>query len=216
MFNNKGDRELSIGTLLLLLLGIIVLVIIVVSFTGVWDYIFGTVKLLPGDSEKVAQVCKFDVSSELKTDYCLFKEVEKGIWLNCLYPELNLGPDERKPEWCNRDIDKPLTKCLELNRTSTNFNPKKVSINGITCEQLMREQQNTQEGTGTNEVFKPLLDTYPSLTRIKANEEDKKLFEDAASGENDSNRKLLNKYLDLSGIFDDPEGLRLAQHYLST
>ena len=75
---NKRGQEMSISTLLLLVLGVIVLVVIVIGFTQGWNYfagIFGG-DTLPGDYEKIAQSCKLSQDSGLITSYCTeFKQI---------------------------------------------------------------------------------------------------------------------------------------------
>jgi hypothetical protein len=85
---NKKAQELSITTLILIVLGVIILVLLVLGFTKGWDFIFGKFDLLPGQNlEAVAQSCKVSAQSGLKIDYCGFKKIKldsKTEYVNCL------------------------------------------------------------------------------------------------------------------------------------
>ena len=76
--NKKGQEGVTLTTLLLIVLGIVVVVIIIIGATSGFDFIFGKVKLLPGQSlETAVKSCEVAGSSNLKADYCReFKEIE--------------------------------------------------------------------------------------------------------------------------------------------
>ena len=86
--NRKGQEGMSITTLLALVLGVVVVVIIILGFTGSFDFIFGKVKLLPGQAlQTVVKSCETSVELNLNVDYCSFKKIKivsKNEYLNCM------------------------------------------------------------------------------------------------------------------------------------
>lgn len=86
-FSRKG-QDLSITTLILIVLGVVVLVLLVLGFTKGWDWITSKFDILPGQSlETVAQSCKIAVQSNLIVDFCSFKAVKvDGVsqYVNCM------------------------------------------------------------------------------------------------------------------------------------
>lgn len=97
---NKRGQGVTIGTLIMIVLGIVVLVVIILGFTGGFEFIFGKIKLLPGQSlETAAQSCKIAGENKLTVDYCLeFKEVEVGEetqFINCQYPAIQGSIEEK-------------------------------------------------------------------------------------------------------------------------
>jgi hypothetical protein len=63
---------------LLIVLGIVVVVVVIIGFTTGFDFIFGKVEQLPGQSlEAAVQACMLAANNELKADYCIeFRKVE--------------------------------------------------------------------------------------------------------------------------------------------
>lgn len=106
---NKKAQELSITTLILIVLGVIILVLLVLGFTKGWDFIFGKFDLLPGQNlEAVAQSCKVSAQSGLKIDYCGFKKIKldsKTEYVNCLDDRLqgSLSDVADRPMKCTFD-----------------------------------------------------------------------------------------------------------------
>ncbi len=92
----KAQREVSIGTLLLLLLGIGGLALVILGFYNYWGKFSKIPGQLPGDLEVVAQSCEISAKSGLKTSYCIeFKEIKLGgkkQYVNCPYL-LKIGAD---------------------------------------------------------------------------------------------------------------------------
>lgn len=85
----KRGQELSIGTLILIVLGIIVLVLLVLGFSMGWDNLFSKVGIVQGsDLSAMVSACKVAYSSQSSASYCEFKEVrfEDGKkQVNCKY-----------------------------------------------------------------------------------------------------------------------------------
>ena len=57
---NKRGQDLTIGTLVLIVLGVVVLVLLIVGFTKGWGFIFDKFDSAPGKSlETTIQACNF-------------------------------------------------------------------------------------------------------------------------------------------------------------
>jgi hypothetical protein len=81
---NKKGQNLTIGAVILIVLGVVVLVMLVVGFTKGWGFLFGKFDVLPGsDLETIAQACKIAGEANLMIDFCTFKELNAGNWVNC-------------------------------------------------------------------------------------------------------------------------------------
>ncbi len=75
---NKRGQELSIGTLILIILGVVVLALIIIGLTTGFDWLTKIFDVGPGsDLEVVVQGCNIAAQGELYIDYCrTFKEIE--------------------------------------------------------------------------------------------------------------------------------------------
>ena len=85
---NKKGQDLSIGTLILIVLGIIVLVLLILGFSMGWSNLWEKINIFGGGNSlgTVAAACKSAVTSGFNFDYCDFKEVTvdgKKEWVNC-------------------------------------------------------------------------------------------------------------------------------------
>lgn len=85
---NKRGQDLPIGTLILLVIGVIVLILVVIGFTAGWDFILDKFKIAPGQNlQALASSCTFAAQQGLKIDYCSFKKVSidgKSQYVNCV------------------------------------------------------------------------------------------------------------------------------------
>ena len=138
---NKRGAELAIGTLIIIILGVVVLVLLIVGFTTGFDFFFGKFELLPGqDLETIAQSCRLAAQGDLKIDYCSFKEIEidgEKEFVNCKDERLKSSLEDLK----NIDCVAPYTTesyCInkfngELVSGSCLDDQKKVVINKEVC-----------------------------------------------------------------------------------
>lgn len=131
---DKKGQELSITTLVLIVLGVIILVLLVLGFTKGWDFIFGKFDLLPGQNlEAVAQSCKISAQGKLTIDYCSFKKVDidgKTEYVNCRDPRVvqAIDADIRNFDGYPINCVSPYTdneQCAKLN-----YNGK---VNSVDC-----------------------------------------------------------------------------------
>lgn len=79
---SKRGQEMSISTLVLIVLAIIVLVLVVIGFTGGWSNLWDRISNLGGSKENVqlvVQACGIACSSDSQYDYCSrLREVNFG------------------------------------------------------------------------------------------------------------------------------------------
>jgi uncharacterized protein (UPF0333 family) len=129
--NNKGQEGITLGTLLLIVLGVVVVVIIIVGATQGFGTFFDLFNQAPGKSLEVAvQSCALAAQNSLKTDYCVdLKKVEingEEQYVTCKW----LGDNnylEDKISDC-----KPLV--LDEKAFCVNEKLKKdVKVNGVAC-----------------------------------------------------------------------------------
>ncbi len=74
---NKRGQELSIGTLVLIVLGIIVLVLLVLGFSIGWENLFSKIGITTGsDLSAMVASCKVAVAADSKVDFCACKNVK--------------------------------------------------------------------------------------------------------------------------------------------
>lgn len=97
---NKRGQELSIGTLVLIVLGIVVLVLLILGFSIGWQNLFSKIGITTGsDLSAMVAACKVAAASQSKGSYCEFKRVKLSsgtLDINCEYTEVesDLGGDK--------------------------------------------------------------------------------------------------------------------------
>jgi hypothetical protein len=88
VLNRKGD--VTITTVILIILGLAVLIFLIIGFTKGFDFFFGKFDDAPGSAlETVAQSCKIAAEANLLIDFCRYRVVEvngKDNLLNCRHP----------------------------------------------------------------------------------------------------------------------------------
>jgi hypothetical protein len=137
-FSRKGQREISIGTLLLIILGVVALVIVIIGTTKGFGFIFDKFEVVPGQSlESVVQSCGVAASNGLKADYCrTIKEVEiSGVnqFVTCDYSKIN--SDEKID--CDAGNLKKVAQdyCASGSIKAKDFD--KTLVNGETCSEQL-------------------------------------------------------------------------------
>ncbi|PXY71337.1 hypothetical protein CXX78_01560 [Candidatus Parvarchaeota archaeon] len=132
---NKKGQNLTIGAVILIVLGVVVLVMLVVGFTKGWSFLFGKFDVLPGsDLETIAQACKIAGEANLMIDFCTFKKLNDGNWVNCedtRFVETLDGADSGIT--CKESLGRDHCKNDELGLKST------IKVNGETCSKLITE-----------------------------------------------------------------------------
>ncbi len=135
--NARGQEGLTLTTLLLIVLGVVVVVVIILGATGAFDFIFGNVDRLPGQSLEVAvQSCKSADSLNLETDYCVnLKKVEIDSVTQHVSCDYLLGKNYFSSDdlvnfgdGCKGAESQPVTFC-----TSEKLKDSYL-VNGVTCK----------------------------------------------------------------------------------
>lgn len=157
--NKRGQEGVSLTTLLLIILGVVVIVVIILGFTGAFGFIFGKVDILPGqDLQAVVTSCAIAGSNGLVADYCLtFKEIEingEKQYVNCEADSVQTGMSNEqkvadKVKTCAQAESEPKYYCEQLKISQKNrYDPKKITVNGKTCEELeVLKETTTADGT---------------------------------------------------------------------
>ncbi|MBU0760874.1 MAG: hypothetical protein KJ600_02225 [Nanoarchaeota archaeon] len=140
---NKRGQDLSIGTLILIVLGIVVLVLLILGFSLGWSNLWEKINIFGGTSiGTVATQCEIDVTQGNTYDFCQsFKKVKvdgKTEYLNCkdgridstLDTKLNCpaapgGASSLEVWYCNELKNKETDK--------TKFDDQ-IKVNSKTCE----------------------------------------------------------------------------------
>ena len=137
---NKKGQDLSIGTLILIVLGIVVLVLLILGFSLGWENLWEKINIFGGGSSigEVVTRCNLDVNTQNTYDYCQdFKKVKiegKTEYLNCQDNRLNLDSTLECDETQVNEAKKTL--CLTLagqGKADTKINKDE------TCSQYVQE-----------------------------------------------------------------------------
>lgn len=135
---NKRAQDLSIGTLVLIVLGIIVLVLLILGFSMGWSNLWEKINIFQGGSslDEKATTCGVAANSNGATRFCEFSQVKvsgKTEFLNCLDTRVDAQLDKRLE--CKNATGSVLTGaqsaieyCISRNATSKITTP--VMING--------------------------------------------------------------------------------------
>jgi len=93
MIANKKGQEMTIGTLLLIVLGVVVVVVLIIGFTLGTDFFFDAIKRGPSDIQLTAGACEVFAQGGLKLDFCTeFKEVTilgNDQYVNCQFQQID-------------------------------------------------------------------------------------------------------------------------------
>ena len=142
MVNDKRAQEMSITTLILLVLGVVVLIVIILGFTQGWGFftdMFGKANI---DSTVVVQKC--GATASFGGSVCTDKiEVATDTYMTCGYAVNQVDAFEGSVEIatkCPTPATDAVKVCTQI-RTSegvkwTDTRAKKVQVNGNTCYNL--------------------------------------------------------------------------------
>lgn len=139
---NKRGQELSITTLLLIVLGVIVVVIIIMGFTVGWNFIFDKFKIVPGQNlQAIATSCELAAKGSLQIDYCTYKKVSlEGLteYINC--EDGRVKPEEKGDIGLCSGVYNVSSKCNSLytsasssEKGKTCADTSKIRVNGESC-----------------------------------------------------------------------------------
>lgn len=145
---NKKGQEMSVSTLVLIVIGIVVLVMLILGFSMGWQNLWGKINILGGSNlETIVQSCNIAATSDSVASYCEeFKLLSKGEYVTCNYPKVK--ESLTKPLICTDDVTVNATikeKCLVTAKLSaytgvsgenTTIKGIKDKYNGQTCASL--------------------------------------------------------------------------------
>ncbi len=134
---NKKGQDLSIGTLILIVLGIIVLVLLILGFSLGWSNLWEKINIFKGGSSigDVVTACKIAVTSQDVYSYCQdFKKIKvdgKTEYVNCLDGRVESGLDSKITTCSDKStLEKEYCKTLIKN------NEKNAKVDGLQCNTL--------------------------------------------------------------------------------
>ncbi len=141
---NKRGQELSIGTLVLIVLGIIVLVLLVLGFSMGWENLFSKIGIFQGsDLSSMVAACKVAVSSQSQASFCEFKKVKiEGNTenINCADSRVtpSLGGDTLTCNSPEKNTCMGIIKTKEDIAVGIDKTIDKAKYNGKTCRQILK------------------------------------------------------------------------------
>jgi hypothetical protein len=140
----RAQKEMSLGFLLAIILGAVVLVVLILFFTGFFDKIGGGVDQLPGNLEAIAQSCRISVQASLIADYCYnFKDVGDGVYINCEDPRIRNALLQQEVDvesiTCDDNLERDAAEDTCKGLDSSDFNDARVGevdCNTLSCSDL--------------------------------------------------------------------------------
>ncbi len=112
--NKKGD--VTISTIILIVLGLAVLVLVIIGFTKGWGFLFGIFDVTPSNLQQLSLACE-GAASVGYNDFCRYRLMDisgKDELVNCLHPLIiselkikgvDIGNDHPARAFCNDQDD---------------------------------------------------------------------------------------------------------------
>jgi len=135
MLENKRGQEMSITTILLIVLGLVVVVVIILAVSGFFGPIFSGLKLAPSGLATFVKACDGYVNLDSKTDYCTFREVTidgKKEYLNCIDTRVQKDMDQTLTGKISCDVDAGKDECTKLIKSGV----KEPTVNNALCSKV--------------------------------------------------------------------------------
>ncbi len=76
MVIEKRKGDVTISTVIFIVLGLVVLVMLIIGFTQGFDTLFGIFKNAPSDLQEIASVCEGYALGSLTIDYCKYRIID--------------------------------------------------------------------------------------------------------------------------------------------
>lgn len=135
MVNKKG-QEMSVTTLILIVMGVVLLVLLVLGFSMGWTNLWAKINIFQGGTtlDSAVQACKISVSSDASASFCEFKLVTiDGVkqYVNC--QDSSIASKLDKNLGCSPDADKVF--CQSLDQSVAKYQDTKV--NSKTCKAIL-------------------------------------------------------------------------------
>lgn len=139
---NKKGQEMSVATLVLIVIGIVVLVMLILGFSMGWQNLWGKINIFGGGSnvETVVQACKLAAASDSAYSYCNeFKKVtmdNKVQYVNCQANQIVSGLDKTLDCGGKTAEQSAQDYCAKLSATDKKtYADQGILVNGAVCPQ---------------------------------------------------------------------------------
>lgn len=154
---NKKGQDLSIGTLILIVLGIVVLVLLILGFSLGWSNLWDKVNIFGGGASiaDVVTRCNLEITSNNGFGYCQkFDKVKVSgqvEYVNCQDPRVE---DQLDNKLSCGEARKTYFESAKLycNQIGNTLGTKDVKINGLTCISSSVARCEELTGMGRNDV----------------------------------------------------------------
>ena len=137
---NKKGQDLSIGTLILIVLGIIVLVLLILGFSLGWSNLWEKINIFKGSSSigDIANACKIAVTSQDVYSYCQdFKKIKvngQTEYISCLDSRVQPSLDTKITTCDDAEVLK--AKKAICDTIINEADKGKIKINGQPCSEI--------------------------------------------------------------------------------
>ncbi len=159
---NKRGQDLSITTLLLIVLGVIVIVIIIMGFTVGWNFIFDKFRIVPGQNlQAIGKSCELAAQGDLQIDYCTYKKISlegNTEYINC--EDDRVEPEEKGDIGACPAVYTADSKCVSLydsasarEKVKMCDGTSKIRVKGKSCQALLSAKcprENNQDNGATD------------------------------------------------------------------
>lgn len=148
LVQNRKGQDLSIGTLILIVLGIVVLVLLILGFSMGWENLWEKINIFGGGSSisAVATACDLAAQQDNKFAYCQeFKEVTVGQdneYLSCEDQRIQPSLDNKLS--CESSREQVNERKMELCEGFTPSDRRNTEINGEKCHELFPDTYNSE------------------------------------------------------------------------
>ncbi|MBM3232217.1 hypothetical protein FJZ21_02470 [Candidatus Pacearchaeota archaeon] len=105
VIGNRKKGDVTISTIILIVLGLAVLVMMIIGFTKGWDFLFGAFDNAPSDLQTLAKACVVYAQGGLSIDFCQHRLVGKEL-VNCQDKRFKSELDGLTPPGCDPNLDK--------------------------------------------------------------------------------------------------------------
>lgn len=135
---DRKGQDLSIGTLILIVLGIIVLVLLILGFSLGWSNLWSRINIFGGGASinDVVAACNLAVTSNNVYGYCEdFKKIKSGSeveYVNCLDERVDSSLQTKITNCPDNYKDKTISSITYCNKIKETFKGT-VKINNIDC-----------------------------------------------------------------------------------
>ncbi len=134
MVNKKG-QEMSVATLVLIVIGIVILVLLILGFSMGWQNLWNKINVLGGGSDvsTVVKACDLAATSGDKNAYCIeFKLVKIGdekVYVNCQSNQVDTSLTNRLT--CDKTLEANVNNFCNSTADNARETTKVVASSGV-------------------------------------------------------------------------------------